>query len=148
MMDLIRWNPWREMTDFRSQLSRFFDTPLLRAGWTEDEGRLGAWQPAVDVYEKDDTLVIKAELPGLEKKDIGLDFRNGVLTLTGERNNEKEVKEERFFRREITRGKFIRAFALPADYDVDKIAAEFKDGVLRIEVPKPEGSKPRQITVH
>lgn len=148
MMDLIRWNPWREMADFRSQLNRFFDMPQLRPDWSDGDGGLGAWQPAVDVYEKDDKLVIKAELPGLEKKDISLDFKNGVLTLTGERNHEQEVKEDRFYRREITRGKFIRSFALPADVDVDKIAAEFKDGILGIEVPKPEGSKPKQITVN
>ncbi len=148
MMDLIRWNPWRGMADMRHQLNRFFDLPLLGSDWLEPGGGLEAWHPAVDVYEKDGKVVIKAELPGLEKKDISLDVNNGVLTLKGERRHEEEVKEEKFYRKEITSGKFVRSFALPADVEVEKIAAEFKDGILSIEVPKPEGSRPKQITVH
>ena len=85
MMDLVRWNPWKEMADFRSPLSRFFDAPLFRSDWWGEDGDLAAWHPAVDIYEEDDKLMIKAELPGMEKKDISLELKNGVLTLRGER---------------------------------------------------------------
>jgi HSP20 family protein len=100
------------------------------------------------MFEKDDKVVIKAELPGLEKKDISLDLQNGVLTLKGERNYENEVKQENFYRREMSYGKFIRSFKLPVDVDADTIKAEFQNGLLTIEVPKPEQHKPKQISVN
>lgn len=139
MTELIRWNPWREMAAVHNHMFRLFDT--------ESDG-LQAWSPAVDVYEKDDRMVIKAELPGLEKKDVSLDFKDGVLTLKGERKLESEVKEENYCRREITSGSFIRSFALAAETDPDKITAEFHNGLLKIEVPKPEARQPKQITVN
>jgi HSP20 family protein len=136
------------MTSLRSQLYRFFDDSLFRPDSLATDGNSGSWYPAVDIYEKDDKVVIMAELPGMEKKDISLDFKNGMLTLKGERNHEKELKEKDFYRKEISSGKFVRSFSLPVDVDVDKIEAEFKDGLLTIEVPKPEGQKPKQITVN
>jgi HSP20 family protein len=106
------------------------------------------WLPAVDMFEKDDRLVIKAELPGMDKKDISLDFKNNVLTLSGIRQHENEVKEENFSRREMSYGKFFRSFSLPADSDAEKIKAEFQNGLLTIEIPKPEQHKPKQIKVN
>jgi HSP20 family protein len=100
------------------------------------------------MFENGDALVIKAELPGLSKDDIDVRIDDGKLTLSGERRSENEVAEDKYYRRERTYGKFVRSFELPADIDSDQVAAEFKDGVLKIEIPKPEGKKPRQITVH
>jgi len=100
------------------------------------------------MFEKDDHLVIKAELPGMEKKDINLDLKDGVLTLRGERKHENQVQDENFYRREMSYGKFVRTFSLPSDVDPDKINAEFQNGLLTIEVPKPEQHKPKQITVN
>jgi HSP20 family protein len=91
--------------------------------------------------------VITAEIPGVDKKDISVDVKDRVLTLRGERSSDNEVKEDRFYRRERTFGKFERSFTLPAAVDPDNIKAEYRDGVLKIEVPKPEGHKPRQINV-
>lgn len=139
MMDLIRWNPWRELEHFSRRLDRMF--------FPDAEGRR-FWTPAVDMFEKDGKLVIKAELPGLEKKDVAVDFKDGILTLKGERRFEDEVKEENYYRREMSCGSFMRSFSLPADTDPDKISAEFVNGVLTIEVPKPAASQPKQITVH
>jgi len=102
----------------------------------------------VDLYEKDDHFMIKAELPGVDKKDIKIDLQDRILTLSGERTYDNEVKEENYYRRERSYGKFQRVFTLPADVDSDKIRAEFKDGVLQIEVPKPEEKKAKQVTVH
>jgi HSP20 family protein len=106
------------------------------------------WNPAVDLYEKDDYYVIKAELAGVNKEDIAIDLKDRVLTLSGKRSFENEVKQENYHRRERSYGKFQRAFTLPADVDSDKIKAEFKDGLLQIEVPKPEAQKPKQVTIH
>jgi HSP20 family protein len=147
MMDLIRWNPLKEMASLHERMSRLFDEPLFRFEGRNEETEMGAWHPAVDMFEKDD-LVIKAELPGMDKKDISLDFKDGVLTLSGVRKHENEVKEENFYRREMSHGKFVRSFSLPADSDTDKIKAGFQNGVLTIEIPKPEHHKPKQITVN
>lgn len=148
MMNLVRWNPWREMSTLQHRINNLFNEPFLRSAGEEDDLRLGTWYPAVDMFDDDHKIVIKAELPGMDKKDIAVDIENGVLTLSGERNYDNEVKEDNYYRRERTFGKFKRAFNLPVDVDPDQIKADFKDGVLKVEVPKPEEQKPKQITVH
>ena len=148
MMNLVKFNPWREMPTMHSRMSRFFDDPFFRIDRMADDDSMGMWNPAVDLYEKDDHFVIKAELPGVDKKDIKIDLKDRVLTLSGERSYDNEVKEENYYRKERSYGKFQRAFRLPADVDSDQIKAEFKDGVLQVEVPKPEEQKAKQVTVH
>ncbi len=147
-MELVKWNPWRDMLGSRSRVNTLFDeffSPTAGCANTDAEWN---WHPVVDVYENDDHFVIKADLPGIEKKDIALDVKNGVLTLKGERHMEEEVKKEKAYFRERVHGRFERAFKLPDHVDADKITADYKDGVLKIEIPKPEAIKPRQITVH
>jgi len=124
------------------------DDSLFRYDRPGEEVARGMWSPAVDMFEKNDHLVIKAELPGMGKKDINLDLKDGVLTLRGERKHENEVQNENFYRREMSYGKFVRTFRLPSDVDPEKIKAEFQNGLLTIEVPKPEQHKPKQITVN
>jgi HSP20 family protein len=148
MMDLIQWNPLREMVSLRERMNRLFDDSWFRTDGYGDDVAMGMWSPAVDMFEKDDHLVIKAELPGMEKKDINLDLKDGVLTLRGERKHENQVQDENFYRREMSYGKFVRTFSLPSDVDPEKIKAEFQNGLLTIEVPKPEQHKPKQITVN
>ena len=148
MMNLVKWNPWREMPALHNRINRMFDDPFFRIGRMADEEGLGMWNPAVDLYEEDDTFVIKAELPGIKKDDIQVDLKDRVLTVSGERTHDNEVKEENYYRRERSYGKFQRAFTLPVEVDSEKIKAEFKDGVLQIEVPKPEDKKTRRVTVH
>ena len=148
MMNLVRWNPYGEMTAMRNRINQMFDQPFWLTNRMDDESDMGMWNQAVDLYEKDDHFVIKAELPGVDKKDITIDLKDRVLTLSGERSYENEVKEENYYRRERSHGKFQRAFTLPADVDSDKIKAEFRDGLLKIEVPKPEHQKPKQVTIH
>jgi HSP20 family protein len=126
------------MSTLQHRINHLFNEPFFRSG-EDDELRIGTWYPAVDMFDDDDKIVIKAELPGMDKKDISVDIENRVLTLSGERNYDNEVKEENYYRRERATGKFKRAFNLPAD---------FKDGVLKVEIPKPEEQKPKQITVH
>ncbi len=148
MMNLVKWNPWREMPTLPGRFNRFFDDPFFRVGPMEDDAVMDMWNPAVDLYEKDDHYMIKAELPGVNKDDIKIDLKDRLLTLSGERTYDNEVNEENYHRREMSYGKFQRAFTLPADVDSDKIKAEFKDGVLQIEVPKPEEKKAKQVTIH
>ena len=148
MMNLVKWNPLGEMTAMQNRINRIFNDPHWFTGRMDDDTGMGSWNPAVDLYEKDDYFVIKAELPGVDKKDIAIDLKDRVLTLSGERSYENEVKEDSYYRRERSYGKFQRAFALPAEVDSDKIKAEFKDGLLQIEVPKPEEQKPKQVTIH
>ena len=147
-MNLVRWNPFGEMTAVQNRINRMLNEPYWLTGRMDDDTGMGRWNPAVDLYEKDDYFVIKAELPGVDKKDIAIDLKDRVLTLSGERSYENEVKEDSYYRRERSYGKFQRAFTLPAEVDSDKIKAEFKDGLLRIEVPKPEEQKPKQVTIH
>ena len=147
MMNLVRWNPWREMATLHHRFNRLMDDPYFRTD-RESAEDMGTWYPVVDMFESDDSFVIKAELPGMGKDDIAVDVKDRVLTLKGERNYDNEVKEENYYRRERSYGKFQRAFSLPADVDSDKIKADFKDGLLKIEVPKPVEQKPKQITIH
>ena len=148
MMNLVRWNPWSETSALQNRINSLFNEPFFRSGGEDDEISMGSWYPAVDMFENDDKIVIKAELPGVDKKDISVDVKDRVLTLSGERSYDHEVKEENYYRRERACGKFKRAFNLPADVDPDKIKADFKDGVLKVELPKPEAQKPKRITVH
>lgn len=147
-MNLVKWNPWREMSALQNRMNHLFNEPFFRSDREDDELSMGAWYPAVDMFENEDKLVIKAELPGMDKKDFSVDVKDHVLTLSGERNYDNEVKEENYYRRERGYGKFKRAFTLPADVDSDKIKADFKDGVLKVEIPKPEAQKAKQITIH
>ena len=148
MMNLVRWNPYGEMTAMKNRINRMFSEPYWATRRMDDESDMGMWNPAVDLYEKDDHFVIKAELPGVDKKNILVDLKDRMLTISGERSYENEAKEENYYRRERSYGKFQRAFTLPADVDSDKIKAEFRDGLLQIEVPKPEQQKPKQVTIH
>ena len=147
-MELIRWNPMRDMFSLRHQMNHLFDDvfrPIVR---DNRQSLMWNWHPTVDIYDNDENFVITAELPGIDKKDIAIDVKDGVLTLKGIRSSDNEVKKEKYYRRERTFGKFERTFRLPLDIDPEKISANYKDGVLKIDIPKPEEQKPKQISVH
>jgi HSP20 family protein len=148
MMDLIRRNPARDMFGLRKQMNRMFEDFFAPAGKGDDGDSLFSWNPAVDIVDNDTSIVIKAEIPGVDKKDLSVDVKDRVLTLRGERSADNEVKEDKYYRRERFYGHFERSFTLPADVDAEKIDATYTDGVLKIEVPKPEGHKPKQISVN
>jgi len=116
--------------------------------WWEGETELyQTWAPTVDIYDRDDHIVVQAELPGVKKEDIDIRVEDNVLSLSGERTRETEVKEDGYYRTERRYGKFGRSFRLPKATKPEKIDASFKDGVLTILVPKGEESKPKQISV-
>jgi len=136
------------MAALHQGLDRWFDDSFFAPRRLNGETDLSTWNPAVDIYEESDRFVIKAELPGLDRKDIEVDLNDRILTLKGERSYENEVKEDGYYRKERAFGKFHRAFALPANLNADEIKADFKDGLLTINIPKPEEEKPKQITIH
>jgi HSP20 family protein len=145
-MNIVRWDPFRELEDMSMRLGRFLNQPGLRR--VDDDGSFFAdWAPAVDVQETDKEYIVKADLPDVKKDDVKVGIEDGVLTLEGERKQEKEEKGKKFHRVERVYGKFVRRLALPMEVDAQKVAAEFKDGVLNVRMPKAEAAKPRAIDV-
>jgi HSP20 family protein len=121
---------------------------LFRGGHKGNGGRpAGSWMPAVDVYENEQALILKAELPGFSKDDVHVELKDNVLTLKGERKREVEVKEEQYHRMERSHGAFQRSFALPIGVEAEKAEATFKDGVLELTLPKTEVAKPKRIGI-
>jgi HSP20 family protein len=147
MSTLIRWEPSRELTSLRERMDRVFNEMLGR-GWGGEEGlAAGAWMPPVDVYETPESIVLKADLPAVNKEEVDISVENNTLTIRGERKREQEVKEKNFYRLERSYGAFARSFSLPPTVVAEKIEASFKDGVLTLTLPKREESKPKQIKV-
>lgn len=147
-MSLVRWNPLREMPVLQNRINRLFEDFFPETALDEFKGFGGAWNPVVDIFETDHATVIKADLPGLKKEDITINVEGNVLCIAGERKTDDEVKKENYYRRERSYGMFRREFTLPSTVDADKIKAEFKDGVLKVDIPKPEDKKPKSIAVH
>ena len=143
-MSLIRWDPFRDVMSLQERMNRLFSDTLARGS---SEESTGTWAPPVDIYEDGEKLVLKAELPGVRKEDLEVKVENNVLTLQGERRQEKDVKSEHFHRVERTYGTFVRSFTLPAGMVTDQIRAEFRDGVLTLTLPKAEEAKPKLIKV-
>jgi HSP20 family protein len=145
-MAVIRWRPrdvWNPLTDLQEEMNRLFD---LSSGGFRGEG-VAAWAPSLDVYEDKDTLVVKADLPGIEEKDIDISIQGDVLTLRGERKQEEEVKEKGYHRCERCYGSFQRSFTLPYSVDQSKVKASYKGGVLEVRLPKAEEAKQKRIKI-
>ena len=147
-MTIVRWDPLRNVAALQDRINRVFNEAFAGSKDFEDEVSMSAWRPAVDIYDTDSAIVIKAELPGIEKDDVSVDVKGNVLTIKGERSFDKEIKEENYYRKERSIGKFQRSFTLPESINPEAIKANFKNGVLEIEVPKPEGKKPKQISIN
>ena len=146
-MQLVRFNPTRNLFSFGRPMDSVFDNFFGDFFNDTRTDMIRGWNPKVDILEEDDHIVLKAELPGVEKDKISIDVDGRVLTLKGERSIENEVKEDRYTLRERSYGSFKRSFTLPLETDSEKIKAEYKDGVLNLNIPKPETSKPKQITI-
>jgi HSP20 family protein len=133
---------------FQQRLNRLFGEGFgMLAPEGEESWSLSAWAPACDIYETDHEIVIKAELPEVKKENVYVSFENNVLTIRGERKFEEEAKRENYHRIERSYGEFVRSFTLPTFVDTNKINAEFKEGVLRVMIPKREEAKPKQVEV-
>lgn len=146
-MPIIRWEPFRDLLTTQDRFNRLFNEAL---GGVFDHAQVGSrvWAPAADIYETEQSVVIKAELPGMDPKDVEARVEDGTLYLKGERKFEKETKEENYHRVERAYGSFARTFALPSSVDGDKVTAEYKDGVLTLTMPKREEAKPKTIKIN
>jgi HSP20 family protein len=153
-MSLIRWNPTHDLdrwpSDFfgiQREINRVFDN-FFRGGAQADEGFMNSyWTPAVDIAEQENDYVVKMELPGVNKDDVKISLESNILTIKGEKKQEKEEKNKNLHRIERSYGSFQRSFTLPTTVKSDRIDAFFKDGVLSISLPKAEEAKPKQIEV-
>jgi HSP20 family protein len=143
-MALVRWDPTRELDSLQSEFNRLFDSFI---GNGRSEVRARRWVPAVDLVETDESLVLRADLPGLEKDDVAIEVKDSVLTLSGERRAEHEDKAEGYYRVERSFGRFSRSLTLPQGVEPDSIDAQFTDGVLEIRIPKPEERKPHRVAI-
>jgi HSP20 family protein len=144
---LTRYDPYRELNSLQERFNRIFGGGLTRGGDREEEMSLGSWMPPVDIEEDKDRIVLTAELPGMKENDIDIQMEGGVLTIRGERKFENEKEGRNFHRVERSYGQFVRSFTLPNNVDREHIKADFRDGLLHIELPKREEARPRQIKI-
>jgi HSP20 family protein len=140
---IYKWEPFRDMVNLRADMDRLFKS--FFSGYPEE--REGHWAPIIDIEEDKDSILVKVEVPGINKDDIKVTVRDNILSISGERKQEKEMKEKTFHRIERSYGKFSRTITLPTAVDAGKIKATYKDGILNVSLPKPESVKPKQIEV-
>lgn len=147
MVDLVSWDPFRELRSIQDRVSRAFGTPGRRE--RDEEMSLGAWLPPVDISEDKDKITLTAELPGFTENQVQLDMEGNVLTIRGERKFEEEKAGDgrNYHRVERAYGQFVRSFTLPTNVDRENIQARFRNGLLEIDLPKREEAKPRQIRI-
>lgn len=144
IMELVRWEPFTDLRNFRSVFNDLFEDNFARA-WAQPSA--SKWHPAVDVLDSKDAYLIRAELPGMKKEDIHVEVKDGTLILSGERKSEKPAEGVEYRHVERVAAKFWRSFSLPETVKQDGIEASYRDGILEVRVPKVEKAKPRQIEI-
>lgn len=144
---LVPWRPFRELEEMERRFDDVLSWPLLPAVWRRIPTMEMRWAPAIDVFEKEDEFVVKAELPGMTEEDIDVSVVGDTLTLKGERKAESEVKKDDYYYCERSYGSFSRSIAIPSNVDAKKIEANYEDGVLEISLPKTREVKPKKVSV-
>lgn len=142
MTTLVRWDPFREVAALQNEMSRLFG--LLREG---NGATMRSWVPALDVWETEDEIVYAFDLPGIPEEKISVEFEDGMLTVSAERERKQEVSEDRYYRFERRYGTFSRTIGLPQGVKEEDISATYENGVLEVHVKKPEETKPRRIQI-
>jgi len=151
-MALVRWDSSRELSSLQAEMNRlfqtFFDTPASGSG-SGSGGNTGLrrWHPPMDLVETEDHFVLRADLPGVDENDVKVELEDSVLTISGERRHEQEVKQGGYYRIERATGNFARQLTLPDGVDADAVEASFDKGVLEVRIPKPEQRKPRRVAI-
>jgi len=145
-MPLVKWSPLGDSASWHDRINRIFDEAFPRTG-QESELAVCDWNPVIDSYEKDGVFIIEVELPGIDKKDVAINLKNRMLSIIGQRFFNQDIKEENYHRRERCYGTFHRSFILPVFVRPEDIKAEFKDGVLKVKIPKPKEEKLKQILI-
>lgn len=143
---LVRWDPFRDLVSIQDELNRLFGRTFSGAEPLRPSAA-GSWMPSMDVYETEDQIVAKIELPGIDPEAVDVSVEDSTLTVSGSRELSNEVKEEHCHRLERRYGSFTRAITLPQTVDTEKVQARFDKGVLTVEVPKVERAKPKKIQV-
>jgi len=146
-MNLVKWDPFRELEDVSKRLNRIFGQPPARAEAGNEMLAVADWAPSVDISETESAYLIKGEIPGVKKEDVKISIQDGMLTIQGERKQEREDKDKKYHRIERSYGSFHRSFSLPQTVDRDKIKAGYKNGVLTVTLAKREEVKPKQIRI-
>jgi HSP20 family protein len=140
------WEPSREMEEMTRRFEDILGSPFIPTIWRRLPAEMN-WAPAIEVFEKEDKYVVKAELPGMKEEDIDVSVIGDTLTIKGERKVEKEVKEEEYYCCERSYGSFFRSIALPSTVDAEKIATSYEDGVLEVSLPKAAEVKPEKVKI-
>ena len=146
-MSIVRFEPFKDLISMQDKMNRLFEDSFLRSVDGEEIVAQETCYPVVDIYEKKESIVLKAEIPGLNKSDFSVTVKENILTIKGEKKQENDVDEDRFHRVERTYGSFQRSFTLPKTVDQEKLEAEYKNGVLVVTLPKVPEAKPKQINV-
>lgn len=145
---ITRWNPLKEMEQMQNRLASLWSAdPLRFNGGTEEALTVTEWSPRVDIVEDDREFLVKAELPEMKREDVKVTVEDGVLTIAGERKQEKEEKNKKYHRVEREYGSFVRSFTLPANTSGEKVSADFKDGLLKVHLPKDAKAAPKAIEI-
>ncbi|PKM83496.1 MAG: molecular chaperone [Firmicutes bacterium HGW-Firmicutes-13] len=147
MTKLIRWNPFTELTRMRDELDKIFDETFSRFPGEKFLSEKVSWQPSVDIYESEDEIVAKAELPGFKRDDINITVTEDSLNISGETKEEKEVEEGNYICKERRWGKFSRYFSLPAPIDTNRVKASYENGVIEIKMSKTEEAKRKSVNI-
>jgi len=146
-MAIVRWEPFRDLLATQKEFDRLF-REAFTPGFGEGEISTRTWAPPVDIFENENNIMLKAELPGVDPKDVEVRVEDNTLYLKGERKFERETQEENYHRVERSYGCFARSFSLPNSIDAEKVAAEYKDGLLTLTLPKREEAKPKTIRIN
>ena len=146
-MAIIKWDPLGNIATLQDRINKLFDDSFPCQTDPDSETPLCAWTPSVDIFETDQGVVIAADLPGVKKENVVVEVKDDVLTISGERCADSEYQATNYFRRERICGHFHRTFTLHAMVSPEEIKAKFKNGVLVVQVPKPQEEKPRQVSV-
>jgi HSP20 family protein len=142
---LTQFRPFRGVSTLQDQINRLFEGTFDHSS---EEGNLTTWAPAVDIFETEHNLVVKADLPDVKPEELDIRVENNILTIRGERKFDKKVNENNYLRVERSYGSFSRSFSLSNTVNTESIQAEYKNGVLTLNIPKREEAKPKQIKVH
>jgi HSP20 family protein len=147
-MALTRWDPFRDLLSLQERMNKLFEDSLARSSSPAGESAAGTWSPPVDIIEKEDEILLRAELPGIDLQNVDLQVHDDTLVLRGERQFDKETKKENYHRIERAYGTFSRSFTLPSSVDQGSIKAKLKDGILEVHLPKVQSAKPRPIPIN
>ena len=146
-MTIIKWSPAREIASLQQGINRLFEDVFSQSGDYDSE-TMGAWRPPVDIIDTEPAIVVFVEIPGVDKEAVAIEVKENVMSISGERMVDHSVGNGSYMRSERVFGRFARSFALPAMIPTEKISASFKDGVLKITIPKPEAEQPRKVSIN